>query len=65
MIVIVLLECFNLHPPYLSIDFAASVPIVHDFIATQMIAILLQERGDLLHIHSIVEGCSITYFTLV
>jgi hypothetical protein len=41
----------------LGIYLAACVPIIHYFIATQLIAILLKKGGDLLHVHSI-TNCS-------
>jgi len=49
----------------LCIYLSTCVSIIHDFIATQLVAILLQQCWDLLHIYSIIERCCITNFSFV
>ena len=49
----------------LCVQLATSKAIVEHFIATEMVAILVQQFRDLLHINSIIKGCSITNLTLV
>ena len=50
---------------HLCIQLATSKAIVEHFIATQMVAILIQQLGDLLHVDSIIERGSITNLTFV
>lgn len=50
---------------HLRIDFTTGVTIVHDFVATQMVTVFLEEGGDFLHVDGIVEWCGVTDFTLV
>lgn len=50
---------------HLCVQLATSKAIVEHFVATEMVAILVQQLRDLLHIDSVIEGCSITYLTLV
>ena len=50
---------------YLCIQLATSKAIVEHFIATQMVAILIQQLGNLLHVDSIIERGSITNLTFV
>lgn len=49
----------------LGVDFASSVSVVHYLVATQMVAILLQESRDFLHVDRIVKRSGITDFALV
>ena len=50
---------------HLCIQLATSKAIVEHLIATQMVAILIQQLGDLLHVDSIIERGSITNLTFV
>lgn len=50
---------------HLCVELTTSEAIVEDLVATEMVAILVQQLRDLLHIDSIIEGCSITNLTLV
>ena len=50
---------------HLCVELASCKPIVEHFIATEMVAILVQQLRDFLHVDSIIEGCGITNLTLV
>lgn len=50
---------------HLCVQLASSEAIEENFIATEMVAILIQEFRDFLNIDSIVEGRGITYLTFV
>ncbi len=50
---------------YLCIELTTSEAIVEHLVATEMVAILVEQLRDLLHIDCIIEGCSITNLTLV
>lgn len=50
---------------HLCIQLATSKAIVEHFIATQMVAIFIQQLRDLLHVDSIIERGSITNLTFV
>ena len=50
---------------YLGIDLPPRVTIVHHLIASQLVPVLLEKGRDFLHVHSIIEGRSITDFTLI
>lgn len=49
----------------LRVNFPPCMPIVHDLVPSQVVPILLQEGGDLLHVHSVIERGGITNFPLV
>lgn len=50
---------------HLCVQLTTRKAIVEHFIATQMVAILIKQLRDLLHIDSIIEGCGITNLTLI
>lgn len=49
----------------LCVQLAASVAIIEDLIAPEVVAILIEEFRDLLDVYSIIERCGISNFTLV
>lgn len=49
----------------LRVNFPTSVAIVHHLVATQVVAVLLQERRNLLHVDGIVKRGSVADFALV
>ena len=50
---------------HLGVQLAARVPIVEDLVATEMVAVFVEELRDLLHVHGIVEGRGIAYLPFV
>lgn len=49
----------------LGIDLPSCMSAVHDLVASELVAIFLEEGRDLLYIDSVVEGSSIPDFALV
>ena len=50
---------------HLCVQLAASVAIIEDLIAPEVVAILIEEFRDLLDVYSIIERRGISNFTLV
>lgn len=50
---------------YLRIQLASGEAVVHDLVAGVLVAILLQQQRDFPHVHSVIEWCRVTDFTLV
>ena len=49
----------------LRVDLAARVPVVHDLVAPQLVVVLAEQLGYLLHVDGVVEGRRVADLALV